>query len=55
MEWNYIKQYMTTTLSNIEKQAHFNEKALVKLQRQRYWMVATGVISYVLAFFLGVR
>ena len=50
----YIKHYMAKTVRNIDKQAHFNEKALVKLQRRRYYLSVSGVISYIVAYFLGV-
>ena len=50
----YIKHYAAKTVRNINKQAHINEKALIKLQRRRYFLTVSGVSTYILAFGLGV-
>jgi hypothetical protein len=50
----YIKNYMSKTVRNINKQAHINEKALIKVQRLRYFLTTTGVVMYIIAFALGV-
>ena len=51
----YIKHYAAKTVRNINKQAHINEKALINLQRRRYFLTVSGVSTYILAFGLGVR
>ena len=50
----YIKSYMGQTIKNINEQAHVNEKELIDVQRRRYFLTASGVISYIIAFSLGV-
>ena len=50
----YIKSYMAQTVKNINEQAHVNEKELIDVQRRRYFLTVSGVISYIVAFALGV-
>ena len=50
----YIKSYMIQTVKNINEQAHVNEKELIDVQRRRYFLTVSGVISYIVAFALGV-
>ena len=50
----YIKHYMTKTVRHINKQAHINEKALINVQRRRYFLTVSGVSTYIVAFALGV-
>ena len=50
----YIKSYMAQTVKNINEQAHVNEKELIDVQRRRYFLTVSGVISYIIAFALGV-
>ena len=51
----YIKHYAAKTVRNINKQAHINEKALINLQRRRYFLTVSEVSTYIIAFGLGVR
>ena len=51
----YIKHYAAKTVRNINKQAHINEKALINLQRRRYFLSVSGVSTYLIANVLGVR
>ena len=51
---DYIKEFMSTTLLNIDKQATINKDALVKRQRKLYYLVVSAVIAYILATLLGV-
>ena len=45
---------MIQTVKNINEQAHVNEKELIDIQRRRYFLTVSGVISYIIAFALGV-
>ena len=51
---DYIKSYMVQTVKNINEQAYVNEKELIDVQRRRYFLTVSGVISYIVAFALGV-